>query len=286
MSTAYSFVGSDHVWFGVLDSASVLAGTTGTVANGADAGMGRLNGVESVGYNVPESRVVGIPGDNGLKGAMLIPPNTPPEGSIVTSIADLTFQTQAQSLTTRTLGDTVTQMIGPSCPVYKSICLIVNSPALDHTAGNVGAPGFHSYVFFKNQIQPRGAESIQNGNAATFPHRMVGTYADKAFWGESLPASSGWGTLSGLILDLGWSPYPWTAHRYTGDNSTTSFTSDETPAAADGNSTLLWQAGTLLVYGSGAGKYEVVTATKTWTFGTAPGTGVKAVALYRYIPSC
>lgn len=286
MSTAYSFVGSQHTYFGLLDNSGYLMGTTGSIANGSDAGMGRLNGVESVNLNVPEARVVAIPGDNGLKGAMLIPSANAPEGAITTSIADLTFQSVAQSLTTRTLGNTVTQVLGPQCPTFKSLCLVVNSPALDQTAGNVGVPGWHSYIFLKDQVQPRGADNIQNGNAAQFPHRIVATYASTFPWGEAFPSSTGYGTLTGLILDMGWSAYPWTGHTFVGDNSTTTFTVDETPAGEDGNYTLAWQAGTLLVYGSGAGKYQVVASTKTYTLGTAPGTGVKLVTFYQYVPGC
>lgn len=286
MSTAYSFVGSQYTYFGVLDSAGYLMGTTGSISNGSDTGMGRLNGVNSVGLTIPESRTVVIPGDNGSKGGILIPAEGVPEGEIVTSVADLTFQSQAQTLTTRTLGDTVTQMLGTQCPTYKSICLIVNSPALDQTSGNIGAPGYHTYVFWKLQVQPRSG-TIENGNAASFSHKTVSTHASQAFWGEAFPSgSTGWGTTTGLILDLGWGVYPWTAHTFVGDNAVTTFTTDETPAAADGNSTLLWQAGTLLVYGAGAGKYTAVTSTKTFTFGTAPGTGAKDVLLYRFVPTC
>lgn len=282
MSTAYSFVGSQHTWFAVLDSTGYLKGTTGTIANGADAGMGRLNGVNSVGLTIPEARAIVYEGDNGTKGVQLINANTAPEGEIVTSIADLTFQTQAQSLSTFTLGNTVTQILGPSCPVFKTLALIVNSPALDQTAGNVGQAGWHSYIFWKNQVQPRSG-TIENGNASSFSHKTVATYADTSFWGDNL---EDWDTVSGLILDLGWSAYPWTAHTFVGDNSATSFTLDETPAAESGNAVLAWADGTALVYGGGAGQYSVVASTKTVTFGTAPAAAVNDVFLYQYIPTC
>lgn len=280
----YSAVGSQHTWFGVLDSAGYLAGTTGTVANGADAGMGRLNGVESVNLNVPEARAVVIPGDNGIKGTLLIQSNNAPEGAIVTTVADLTYETQAQSLSTDSIGNATTQLLGPQCPTFKPLCHIVNSPALDQTPGNVGAPGWHAYIFLKNQVQPRSADNIQNGNAFNFPHRIVATYADTAFWGDDL--LTGYDSTTGLIIDMGWTAYPWTAHRFTGDNSTTSITLDETPAGESANVVIVWNSGTKLTYGAGAGNYQVTASTKTVTYGTAPGTGVKSVILYQYVPTC
>lgn len=282
MSTSYSYIGSQHTWFGVLDAVGYLMGTTGSISNGSDAGMGRLNGVNSVGLTIPEARAVVYEGDNGTKGVQLINPNTAPEGAIVTSIADLTFQTQAQSLSTRTLGDTVTQMLGPRCPTFKTLCLIVNSPGLDQTAGNVGQAGWHAYIFFKTQVQPQSG-TLENGNPAAFSHKTVATYADTAFWGEALPASSGWGTLSGLILDMGWGAYPWTAHTFVSNASATTFTLDETPSAANGNALMIWKNGVLLTYTT---DYTVVTATKTVTLAAAGSAGDKYECLYKYVPTC
>ena len=282
MSTAYSFVGSQHCWFGVLDSLSYLMGTTGTIANGSDAGMGRLNGVNTVGLTIPEARNIVYEGDNGTKGSQLISPSTMPEGEIVTSIADLTFQTQAQSLTTRTLGDTVSQMLGPRCPTYKTLALIVNSPGLDQTAGNVGQSGWHTYIFWKTQIQPRSG-TIENGSPSAFSHKTVATYADTAWWGEAFPSSSGWGTLSGLILDLGWGSAPWTGHTFISNAATLTFTLDETPTAANGNALMIWKNGVLLTYTT---DYTVVPSTKTVTLVAAGTAGDKFECLYRYVPTC
>lgn len=281
----YSAVGSQFTFFGRLNSVGYLMGTTGTIAPGSDAGMGRLVGVESVNLNVPEARAVPIPGDNNIKGTILIPSNNAPEGAIVTTVADLTFETTAQALNTVDIGNATTQLLGPGCPTFTPLCLIVNSPALDQTPGNVGAPGWHAYVFLKDQVQPRAADNIQNGNAFNFPHRIVATYADTTFWGATVD-DLGYGSATGLIIDMGWTPYPWTAHTFVGNNSATTFTLDETPSGEDGDNVVLYQAGVELVYGSGSNKYQVVASTKTVTMGTAAGASVPVVLLYQFVPFC
>jgi hypothetical protein len=280
--TAYSAVGSSQTWWGRINSDGVLKGTTGTISAGSGAGMGRLEGVNSVSLPVPDARAVPIPGDNSQKGTIMIPSDSAIEGSISTSIRDLTFTTTTQGGLVETLGNTNMILLGSSCPDFVDSLIIVNSPALVQTAGNKGVKGWSTLAYLNVQVQGKPPESLDNGTALDFPHRLVGKIVDQFFWGTDV-APADWGHSDGLVLDMGVGSYPWTSHSFEGNNSATTVTLDETPAGANGNDVLVWKAGVALAYTT---DYTVDTSTKVVTFVAAPASAADVVIVYRYIPSC
>lgn len=279
---SYSFTGSQHTWFTLLDTNGVFAGTAGTIANGSDAGMGRLEGVRTVSVGIPEGVAIPYPGDNGNKGTQLIGSEAAVEGSIVTSIEDLTFTTKSQGTSTSTIGDATAQPLGIQCPTYASMAVIVNSPALNQTPGSKGVKGWHAYLVMSIQSQPRGVDSIESSTAADFQHKIVATYADKFFWEAAISAVTH-GTTNMLVYDLGFSAYPWTAHNFKGDGAATTFTLDETPAAASSDKVVYWKDGAIQAYTT---NYTVTVATKTVTLVAAPAAGTDNVVLYQYVATC
>lgn len=279
---SFAAVGSSYDWWGVLDSAGYLMGTTGTIANGADAGMGRLEGVNTASLVIPDPRIIGIPGDNKNKGTMLIESDSPVQGVLTTSIEDSTFVNKSQGTTSFTIGDAVATILGPGCPSFTNLTAIINSPAISFTSGSRGQKGYRAKLFLNIQVFPKSEESMENGNALSFNHPLVGTPVDTFWWGNTVLAAD-WVATSGLAIDLGFTTYPWTGHTFMGDGAITTMTVDETPAAASAVKVVYWKTGVLKTYTT---DYSVVTATKTVTFAVAPAASTKNVILYQYIPVC
>lgn len=279
---SFAAVGSSYDWWGALDSAGYLMGTTGTIANGADAGMGRLEGVNTASLVIPDPRIIAIPGDNKNKGTMLIESDSPVQGVLTTSIEDSTFVNKAQGTTPFTIGDASATILGPGCPLFANLTAIINSPAISFTSGSRGQKGYRAKLFLNIQVFPKSEESMENGNALAFSHPLVGTPVDTFWWGNSVLAAD-WVATSGLAIDLGFTTYPWTGHTFVGDASATSFTLDETPAAASAAKVVYWKAGVLKAYTT---DYTLVPSTKTVTFAVAPAAANKNLFLYQYIPAC
>lgn len=279
---SFTALGVSSAYWAVLDSTGYAMGTTGTVANGADAGFGRLEGINTASLTIPDPRIVPIPGDNKNKGTMLIESDSAVQGALTTSIEDSTFVNKAQGTTPFTIGDATATLLAPGCPLYTNLTLIVNSPSVNFTSGSRGLKGYRTKLFLNIQVFPKSEDSLENGTLAAFNHPLVGTPVDTFWWGNSVLAAD-WVATSGLGIDLGFSTYPWTGHTFVGDNSATSFTLDETPAAASAAKVVYWKAGVLKAYTT---DYTLVPSTKTVTFAVAPAAANKNLFLYQFIPAC
>lgn len=279
---SFSALGSSYTWWAVLDSTGYAMGTTGSISNGSDAGFGRLEGVNTASLVIPDPRIVPIPGDNKNKTTMLVESDAAIQGALTTSIEDSTFVNKAQGTTSFTIGDMTPILIGPGCPLYTNLTIIVNSPAVNFASGSRGQKGYRAKLFLNVQVFPKSEDSMENGNALAFNHPLVATPVDKFWWGNSILAAD-WVATSGVGVDLGFSVYPITGHTYVGDNSATTMTLDETPAAATAAKVVYWKDGTLKAYTT---DYTVTPATKTVTFAAAPAAATKNLFLYQYVPAC
>jgi hypothetical protein len=201
---------------------------------------------------------------------------------LTTSIEDSTFVNKAQGTTSFTIGDATATLLGPGCPLFTNLTVIVNSPSISFTSGSRGQKGYRGKLFLNVQVFPKSEDSMENGNVLAFNHPLVGTPVDTFWWGNTVLAAD-WVATSGLGIDLGFSTYPWTGHTFVADGVATTFTVDETPAAASSAKVVAWKNGTLQTYTT---HYTVTTATKTITLAAAGTAADKWELLYQYIPAC
>lgn len=266
-------------WWAVLNSSGYAMGTTGSIANGSDAGMGQFDDVRGISIPTLTATTINMSGGS----IKQVDPRSALEGTLTAGTRDLTFVSKFNGLSTASFGDATAMMLSNICPPYVNMCGIVNMPAINRTAGSQGTKGYLSYAILNMQFTD--AETIEfafGTEQVDFAFPFASSFVDTAFWGDST-LSTEWGTSQAHVLDLGFSEYPWTAHTFVHDNSTTSFTVDQTPAAASADKVVVFEAGTLQAYTT---DYTVTTATKTIGGITATTAGTVIVALYQYVPTC
>ena len=278
MSKQFSAVGQAVTRYSFLNSSGYAIGTGLTLPNGSFSGAGKVLGFNSINIPTPPARTVVVTGDNTFLGSVLIPGNTAAQGTWVTSMRNPTLANKSIGLVSETIGNTDFETFGTPCPVFTSMCIIGSAPGFDSN----GNAGYETILWFNNQLFPAEEATITDSAAHQFTHNVKANPVTTRPWGKTLTVATN-GTSKALGQKL-FNTYPMTMWSITGDGATVLFTLDETPVADDGNTTIVYQAGVLLVYGAGAGKYQTVGT--ALTFGTAPGAGVSVVGFSFYNPVC
>lgn len=278
MAKSFSAVGIVPTYFSFLDSVGYAMGSGTSLANGAASGAGQIFGVKNIGIPVPPARTVVITGDNGQLGAIQLPGNTAPAGTLVAAVRNPTFINGSQGTITETIGNTDMDIGGIPCPNFQPFCLIASSPALDQTPGSVGNQGYETTIWYHLTQVPLDETAMADSAVHDFTHSILATLATVQPWGKALTT-----VLNGATRALYrkfFNTNPALLHSFKGDGTIVTVTLDQTPAGTDGNNVIVYQDGVLLVYGTGAGKYQV--SGKVITFGTAPTAGAKIEVLYFY----
>lgn len=260
-------------------------GLTGTIANGSSAGMTRLRGVDSMEIAEPDPSRAYALGDNGVVTAFLNQPQELPGGSFGLSAFNQTFAAKANGGTTIFTHNEWDIAGGfPLCFSYADLMFIANSPMNSQESTSLDEAGFEVTMILNAQVHVKSQNAIQTATPRKFANTMNIKRATYTPWGVAFATGTHGSTAFSFLTFT--SPYPVKMHTFVGDNSTTTFTLDETPTAAAVTAVMLWQAGTLKTYGAGAGNYTVDTSTKVVTMGTAPGTGVVVTVVYQFVPGC
>lgn len=280
MATNLTAVGIQTTFYGIRDSAGYLMGTTGTLANGADSGMGRLDLSE---FNIPTAAATRVPvtANNGVLSSFLIPAQDVAEGQIVAKTMDPTFAATVESMSLYTTDGYDWAIAGAPCPSLKSVTFVQNSPAMNRTSGSLNSPGYVVRIVPNCNVTQR-MEAVQTASEQTFPFDVTVNLFDRTPWGVALTTGN-YGTTSGTHFRPFWSPAPVTMHSFVGDNSDTAFTLNETPYAASGAACLVYVDGVKKTYTS---DYTVNTSTKVLTFGAAPAAGAKVLVVYQFVATC
>lgn len=282
-SNQWTEVGAQYLFWALL-SGSTPYGTTGSIANGASAGMGRLRGVDTISINEPEAPRVYATGDNGVITAFLLQPAQLPGGALTLGVFDQTFNIKSNGLKIFTLQEWDMSLGFPSCFTFADQLLIVNAPMNSQESTSLDEAGWAVTMIMKSQVQSHATDQIQSSTPTKPGNTMNVKRTATLPWGVALTTATH-GTTAASYLRFA-SPYPVKMHTFIGDGAAATFTLDETPTAASAAAVALWQAGALKTYGAGAGNYTVDTATKVVTMGTAPGAGVVVVVLYQFQPGC
>ena len=279
-SNAYSVLGVQYTFWAAL-SGTYPMGVTGTIANGGSAGMGRLRGVQDVNITMPLGETVYVPGDNGTATSFKTQPKELPSGTMTLGVLDQIFAGKSNGMAIYAEGDWDELGDGPACYNFSDICLVFNSPANAQESGNLDEAGWVVTEVYKIQNQAAILAQMQSGAAVTFPNNITCKRATANLTGRAFSAANDSST--SLVVKQYMSDYPVTYHTYIGDNSATTVTLNETPAAASGTAVQYWLAGVKKTYTT---DYSVNTSTKVVTFVAAPGTAAKAIIRYKFVPTC
>ena len=269
-----------YTFWGAL-SGTYLMGTTGTIANGAGAGMGRLKGVSEV--NIPQASVSRVTpqGDNAAITTFTVQPQELPSGTINLVVLNQDFSAKANGSKVYTDGDWDEVGDGQPCYNLADLGFVFNCPAASQDSGSIDEAGWNVYELYKVQVQSSLMAQMQTGQSPTFPNNVTTKRSSANFAGRSFSVAND--NATSFIVKQYWSDYPVTYYTFIGDNSTTTFTLNELPPAANAASVQYWLAGVKKAYTT---DYTVNASTGLVTAVVAPGTAVKTVVKQKFLPTC
>jgi hypothetical protein len=272
----------EYAWIAKRDSSGIPAGITGTLSAGSDVGFRRLKGFTQFAETRPAVEFIPVIGDNGVLGSFTQRPQAPVTANLGAAVFDQTTAAALDGRTVYTLGSWELSMRTNKCTTLSNLALILNGRAISTESGTVGNEGWYTILVWNVKAQETGRTySGTSGAGLESIYALTANEIDTTWWEEDLSTNYGvdWSFASDPII----SDYPITAHRFIRNGSTTSFTVDETPAAADSTSVRVWNNGTALTYTT---DYTVTTATKTITLAAAGSSGHDVFVLYEYEPTC
>jgi hypothetical protein len=277
-------IGASTYLFWAKRNGNYPYGATGTIANGSDSGMPRYTGFASLALTVADAPIEPIIADGGVIGQFIGTPLEIISGAMVARGADLNFHAAASGLSIYADGQHDAIMWSQTCNTYGNLAMVINSKAKSLASGSLGESGWYVTEVFNVEVQPKPASLDGTSFAAKDLNYVLSVnQVDTELNGVSFANGTNYGAKKAYARTY-WSEYPVHYHTHIGDNSDTTLTLSYTPAADSTNKVKVWQAGTALTYGAGAG--NVTNSGTTVTFGTAPGAGVVSIIRYEFLPSC
>jgi hypothetical protein len=260
-------------------------GTTGTIANNASAGGGRIP-IKSIEVTEPTVERLFPTGNNSTLGvAFTLQPNELPTGALTMGGLDQTFVAKSNDLVLDTWAGWDVLGFGPQCYSFSQMMFVLNSPAKSLETATLGESGWLVTVLMK-------VENFAT-TMATMTERAVHEWANALTFSKS--STLPWGTPfttadnnSTAFVGVQFSSdYPVSAHTYVSDGTTTPavFTLDLTPVAASANAVMVVKNGatTPLAYTT---DYTVNATTKVVSLVSPGAAGDKFVVFYKHTVTC
>lgn len=280
--SSFSQAGVTRAQYAIISSADGLPmGPTGSIAAGADAGMGVYVAVKNATSNIGQPRVVNATGDNGRFLHQYI--FNPAELGLI----DLSFGAFDQDVYARWTG---TKRVNVGDFSYVGVetnqaansvqtCLLLTADNQNAASAYNGQAGYTSYFYPIVSVYFLG-DTMTEVSAADFNWRGIPTQPGKTPWGDSFTVSTNGFTRSKSIQLT--SRYPVTMHTFVSNGATLSFYLSYTPLQNQTGYTFhIWKyttAGVLTKLTSS--DFTVDVGTKRVTLGSAGTSGDKFLVLY------
>lgn len=256
-------------------------GTTGDIAAGGSAGMGRLAGVKSLDVTEPDSETVTPTGNNGALDSYILAPNAGPTGTLTTSARDQVFTQASNGMKIATTGSRDLLGLIPACSNYGQIQLLVNSPAKSVETATIGEDGFVVNGLMSVRNNSKAFTTMTERAVRDWVNNMVFSRSSKTLWGEVWSTNTH-GSTSFVGFEFS-SPYPIHIKTFIGDGTIDEVLLDEPLAEANAANVQVWRAGTSLVYTTA---FSADVATNKVEFVAPPANGSINIIVYGYLPVC
>lgn len=240
----YNSAGLDRSYWAANNAAGYPCGSAGTLANGADASLARVQGSQSFNLPMQEPRTVNIPGDDSTQAIYLFPPESLPNGDMVLGNLNLTLWAKAQGIKVYADGELSGVVGQPDSPTFNNLTFVTNAQAKSAQSGSVGNAGFRVKFFPRIQLVPIGDNGQSSAAGAGFTHKITANPSDLLPWGEPFTLANH-GTTRGAMWEV-FSDYRICLHTHISDASDTTITLAYTPAAATAAKIQVYRNGTKL----------------------------------------
>jgi len=129
-------------FFWALAPGGLPLGPNGVIANGASAGMSKLDLIKSFDVTEPDTETVYPTGNNGASGGFQLEPNTLPTAALVTGARNQTFAAKSNGIKIAASGSRNLLGLIPLCNTYGQQVFLMNSPAKSIEIATMGQRGF------------------------------------------------------------------------------------------------------------------------------------------------
>lgn len=276
---SFNSAGLERLYWALNNSSGYVMGSTGSIANGSDAGMSRAVGVQTFNLPMQPPRQVSVGGDDDVQAIYFFNPEQLPNGDLVLGNVDLTLWAKALGIKVYADGDFDVVVGQPDSPTFGQFTVVSNSQAKSAASGSVGNAGWMVKIYPKVQLVPIGDQGLANAAASSFTHRVIANKSGKLPWGASFTTTNH-GTTGGAMLGPFFSENRVTMHTHVADGSDLTFTLTYLPAAATTNKVKAWRNGTALVYTS---DFTVSASTGVVTLAAAGTAGDIVVVRYEHL---
>lgn len=267
--------GFDRCQAGVIDDDGIFVGDDGTPAASTGSGMLQLWAATA---NVPSppARRINPEANDGRVGTIQLAPIEELTFTLGLKVLNATFAALVQGTKVHALEEWSFVDLDPASPTYETMCLVFSRKAASKVAASPGN-GYEHLLLPSCQINFDGVGQLQTGvSEATYNFSVTVNRTTKYPWGLAYTLTdNGTTESSGKVF---FTENPWTMHAFTGDNSDTHAIVDYTPISETLNTKNL-------VYVDGAKETSGITISasgKSFTWGSALGTGEKAVIAYEH----
>jgi len=259
-------------WGSNATLSAFVAGTTGTVAQGASAGMGRFLSLRSMTWPTPELPNIPVPNEGGTTETVRGEATSSPTGALTYGVLDLDFLAASSNAKIYTVG--AYDKVGASltCQTLYPLFFVVNVPGYSRDSTKPGT-GWLVHELLYVTAEPVSDENVTQGNALENIARLTYGHTTILPWGTTITsANTGYNQL--------WRFHPYFSenpiyyHTGVGDNVVTTFTLDIAPVSDDGDALIAWKNGTLQTYTTHYANSSVTVtpvvkpiANETWVFG-------------------
>lgn len=259
-------------------------GTTGSIAQAASAGGGRITGIKSIEVTEPEVERLYPTGNNGTLGVTFtLQPNTNPTGSMVMGGLDQTFVAKSNGVILDTWAGWDVLGFGPACYSFNQMMFVLNSPARSLESATLNEQGWVVTVLLNVENFATTVPAMTERALMEWTNNLSFSKSSTLPWGTPFTTADNASTsFVGVQFS---SDYPVTAHTFIADGIATTFTLDLAPIAASSDAVMVVKNGAAspLAYTSA---YTVNTTTKVVTLAAAGSAGDKYVVFYKHAATC
>lgn len=198
-----------------IDSNGICIGTERTaIAAGAQSALGRLKGIKTASFPIPEAPTVPVTGDDTLLYEFIFPPTSSPKGQLQAGTEDLDFEAQAQNTLVYAEGGWDMGVAFPGDMIFKNHGLHIVSRAASDDDDETIQEGWWNRLIPLTTIAPQGEEGVSEQSAISTNYQMVINRANRLPFGRPFGLGTHGTTRAGYVKF--WTEYLWTMEIFQG----------------------------------------------------------------------
>lgn len=253
-----------------INSDGILIGTNTAYEDGDPiATPGRLRGIKTAEFLIPEAPRVQVTGDDELLWEFIFPPTQAPSGALTVGAEDLTFEALIQGTKVHSEGAWDMGVAFPSDLAFSSRGLHIISRAASDDDGVAQSEGYWNRIMPLVTISPQGEQNTSEQSAIAAAYNMVINRASRLPYGRSFTDADHGTTKAGYVKF--WTENLFLMEAFAGDATpVANLVLSQTPAGDD-------TTNKVAVFDWNSATQTMTKKTKTTDFTVTPGT--KTVAM-------